>query len=311
MKTKQEKMEEGIKRLEQLKQETIIRFAEEIDFEHELSLYDVMMTHFVAGDLDYAFTCDVTEGMDKKDVKKLFELAREFQGLCFSKGESDYWLDSVENFPIHDYSIIAYSIFDSFEYLLTLAKDRGRDVLELLVSLRASEDLRDVAMIEYLRTTFVDDKALTAVLFDMSEKQSFYNIFTDEQRGILLNYPEGTLYSYGDNRIRITSPLVLGVEIYNNVSDDQITGKIDENDLDSLVLRLSEFYRDEYFDFEAEVFTLTDRYRDYTRKNEVSLYVESPEVVFDPESEAIQDAWRLGDEVLGGTYDTPYTNGSK
>ena len=40
----------------------------------------------------------------------------------------------------------SYSIFNSFDFLLQLAKDGGRDVLELLVSLRASEDLREAIL---------------------------------------------------------------------------------------------------------------------------------------------------------------------
>lgn len=311
MKTKQELINESIERLEKLKQETILKYAADIDFEHDLSLYDVMMTHFVAGDLDDVFITDVTAGMDKKEIAELFELAREFQGLCFCKGEAEYWLDSLENTPIHDYNIIAYSIFDSFNYLLELAKDGGRDVLELLVSLRASEELRDVAMLEYLRTTFVDDRVLTSILFDMADSNSFYNIFTDEQRGILLNYPEGTLYSYGDNQIRITSPLVLGVQIYNNVNQEQMISEIDEADLEPLILTLSEFYRDDYFEFEDEVYGLADKYRDYMRRKDISLTNENLDIIFDSECDEIQDAWILGDEVLGGTYDTPYSGGTK
>lgn len=311
MKTKQEIMDENIERLEKLKQETILKYTADIDFDHDLSLYDVMITHFANGDLDEAFLTDVTTGMDKKEVAALFALAREFQGLCFCKGEAEYWLDSLENTPVHDYSIIACSIFDSFNYLLGLAKDGGRDVLELLVSLRASEELRDAAVVEYLRTTFVDDRALTAILFDMADERGAYGIFTDEQKGILLNYPEGTLYSYGDNEIKITSPLVLGVQIYNNVNGDRTIDEVNENDLEPLVLTLSEFFRDDYFDFEAEVYTLADRYRDYSRQRGIVLDVEYPDIKYDAGCEVIQEAWVSGDEVLGGTYDTPYSGGTK
>ena len=311
MKTKQELMNESIERLEKLKQETILKYAADIDFEHDLSLYDMMMTHFASGDLDEAFMTDVTSDMNKKEVLELFSLAREFQGLCFCKGEAEYWLDSLENTPIHDYNIIAYSIFDSFNYLLGLAKEGGRNVLELLVSLRASEELRDTAMIEYLRTTFVDDRVLTAILLDMADSDSFYNIFTDEQRGILLNYPEGTLYSYGDSLLKITSPLVLGVKIYNNVNSDRMISEIDEGDLEPLVLTLSEFYRDDYFEFEDEVYELVDKYRDYIRKNRVNLTDENFDIMFDSECDELQDAWILGDEILGSTYETPYSSGTK
>lgn len=311
MKTKQEIIDEGINRLEKLKQETILRYTDEIDFDQDLSLYDVMINHFVNGDLDDVFDTSVTKGMSDTERKDLFDLTREFVGLCFSNGDVDYWLDSLENTPIFDYSLIAYSIFNSFGFLLGLAKDGGRDVLELLVSLRASEDLRDTALVNYLKNTFVDDKVLSSVLLDMSKKNSFYNIFTDEQKGILLNYPEGTLYAYGEDDIKITYPLVLGIEIYNNVNDDDPITEINESDLEPLILTLSEFFRDGEVDFYEEALTLVDKYRDYVRKNDIALSTEVSNIKFDTESELIQEAWSSGDEMLGSTFDTPYTGGSK
>lgn len=311
MKTKQEKIDDGIKRLEDLKQETILRYTEEIDFDQELSLYDVMINHFAKGDFDNVFDTDVCKGMSDSERKELFSLTREFVGLCFSNGDVDYWLDSLENTPISDYNLIAYSIFNSFDFLLELAKDGGRDVLELLVSLRASEDLRDTAIVNYLRNTFIDDRVLSAVLLDMADKNSYYRMFTDEQKGILLNYPEGTLYAYGDDEIRITSPLVLGVQIYNNVNPEEAITEVDENNLDSLMPVLSGFFRDESFSFYDEVMSLVSSYRDYVRKNDVTLGTEFSSIIFDTESNAIQEAWISGDEVLGETFDTPYTGGSK
>lgn len=311
MKTKQETIDEGIKRLEKIKQETILRYTSEIDFDQELSLYDVMIRHFANGDFDEIFDASVLNGMDKKSKNEIFGLTREYMGLCFTKGDVDYWLDSLEDTPVSDYNLIAYSIFDSFDFLLELAKEGGRDVLELLVCLRASEDLRDTAIVNYLKNTFIDDKVLINVLLDMASNESFYNIFTDEQKGILLTYPEGTLYAYKDNEIRITSPLILGVEIYNHVNvDNQIT-EIDTSDLEPLVLTLSEFFRDNNFDFYDETFILVDKYRDYVRKNDITLSTEISNIKYDVESDFIQNAWALGDEVLGGTFDTPYTGGSK
>lgn len=311
MKTKQERIEEGIKRLEKLKQETILRYTDEIDFDQDLSLYDVMISHFAKGDLDDAFDTSVTHGMSDKEKDELFELAREFVGLCFSKGDVDYWLDSLEDTPVADYSLIAYSIFNSYDFLLGLAKEGGRDVLEQLVSLRASKDLRDTALVAYLSNTFIDETVLSKVLLDMSKSDSYYNIFTDEQKGILLNFPEGTLYAYGDDEILVTSPLVLGVQMFNSVNDDAPITEINEDEVSALLVTLNEFFRDENFNFEDETFALVDRYRDYVRKNNVRLITEVKNIVMDTHSDVIQDAWASGDEALGSMFDTPYTGGSK
>lgn len=311
MKAKQEKIDVGIKRLEKLKQETILRYIEIIDYDQELSLYDVMINRFVQGDFDDFFDTDVTKGMGSEEKKELFLLAREFVGLCFSNGDVDYWLDSLENMPITDPDLITYSIFDNFDYLLELAKDGGRNVLELLVSLRACSDLRDTALVSYLRNTFIDDRVLSGVLFEMADSSSFYKIFTDEQKGILCNYPEGTLYAYDDDEIKITSPLILGVQIYNSVNEDNVIDKIDEANLTSVLNTLKKFYREDEFDFEDETLTLVDRYRDYVRKNDIKLGNEFSSIFFDTESDMIQDAWISGDENLGSMLDTPYSGGSK
>lgn len=311
MKTKQEKIDDGIKRLEKIKQETILRYTEEIEFDQELSLYDVMLNHFVKGDLDFVFESDAFSGMSEKEKKELCALVREYIGLCFSNGDVDYWLDSLENTPVSDFNLIVYSIFNSYDFLLELAKDGGKNVLELLVSLRASEELRDTAIVNYLRNTFIDDKVLSTVLLEMSKEGSYYELFTDEQKGILLNYPEGTLYAYGDDAINITSPLVLGVQIFNNVNSLAPIDDINENDLKTLVGTLSSFYRDENFDFYDQTMLLVGSYRDYVRRNKIVLGTEFSKVNFDEESNMIKNAWKAGDSVLGGTYDTPYTGGSK
>ena len=311
MKNKKDKIDEGIKRLEKLKQATIERYSMEIDYDQELSLYDFMINHFVKGDLDDVFNSDVFDSMSESEKKDLRLLVREYIGLCFFNGDVDYWLDSLENTPISDFNLIAYSIFDCYDFLLGIAKDGGKDVLELLVSLRASEELRDMAIVSYLRNTFVDDKVLCSILLEMSKKDSQYGIFTDEQKGILLNYPEGTLYAYSDDAIKIISPLVLGIQMFNNVNSEEPIEDFDDSDLNSIIMMLKEFYRNENFDFYDETMNLVGSYRDYVRRNDISLGTDFSEVVFDTESNMIKEAWKSGDSVLGGTYDTPYTGGSK
>lgn len=306
METKQDRINESVTRLEKLINETIIRYTDEIDYDQDLSLYDVMMRHFVNGDLDDVFVTNVITNMSKSEKKALFELVREFQGLCFYRGNPEYWLDSLENTPVQDYSLIAYSILDSFAFLLELAKDGGRDVLEKLVAIGSYGEFQNEAVIGYLRTTFADNQALSAVLLNMAEKNSKYDIFTDEQKAILLSYPDGSLYSYLKDEIRITNPLVLGVQIYNNVESEQLIDTIDEENMEPLLGDLKEFFIGGYFDFYDEVLILTDKYRDYVRKNNISLSTSNPRIINDEYSEVIQDAWLVGDEVLGGAYDTPY-----
>ena len=93
------------------------------------------MEHFVKGDLDDVFVTDVTDGMSEDEKRKLFDLVREYNGLCFAKGNVEYWLDSLENTFVADFDMIAYNILDSYNYLLNLAKHGGKRFLEQLSNL--------------------------------------------------------------------------------------------------------------------------------------------------------------------------------
>ncbi len=312
MKTKQERKDDSVKRIELLKQETIFKYAADISFNEDLSLYDVMMEHFVKGDLDSVFLTDVCDDMSKAEREELFQLARKYYGLCFANGDVDYWLDSIEDTVISDYDLIAYSILDSYDYLLSLAKVGGEKLLQRITSIRDNSEFKDSAIIEMFRNTFIDDRALTAVLEDINS--GTYDMFTNEQLGILLTYPEGTLYSYRDGRVVITDPLVLASRMYNDYNKeitDDLIGEIDENNYYEVFELVKNFFQDDGFDFENAVIDLSSRYRDYLRKSNTIFNGEVKSVVYDGDGVLIQEAWDNGDSFLGGTYDTPYTGGSK
>ena len=318
MKTANERKKDSIERLKILKDATIARYSESIEYNEPLDLYDVMMEHFSRGDLDDVFLTDVTSGMNDEEIEELFSLVREYQGLCFAHDDVDYWLDSVENTYVTDFEMISCRIFDCFNYLLELtklAKDSkidsmgGRSVLQQLVALREDEELRDVAIIEYLRDTFIDDRVLANILLDMSEENSLYDMFSDEQKGILLTYPEGTLYSYSNGKISITSPLILGAKMYNDFHEDiadNLIGEITDDNLDDSVNLMSGLFSDDNYDFYGSVLDLSNRYRDYFRQSKAILDDEEMSIVYDDDGSIIQDAWDGGDSFLGGSFDTPH-----
>lgn len=305
MKSKVKKVDAGIKRLEVLKGETILRFADEINFDSDVSLYDAMIEHLVKGDLDDAFMTDVTNDMSPSEKKSLFRLVRNYYDLCFIKGDSEYWIDSLEDTPIFDFDLIAYSILDSFNFLLNIAKKGGKEVLDKIEALRNCSDLQDAAIINYLRNSFVNDEVLTTVLLDASKKDSFYNLFTDDQLGNLFILPEGTVYYYSDeNEVKLVSPLVLGLEIYNRANLEQIDLE-NTDDLEAVAIDLKTFFAKGDFDFQLQVLNLSDRYRDYFRKNNVTIGDEV-KIVSDSDGSMIRKAWQSGDAFLGGMIDSPY-----
>lgn len=314
MKTKQERIEDSVKRIIKLKDEVILRYSEDINYDEELSLYDVMMEHFVNGDLDDVFLTDTTKEMSDAEAKQLFDLVRPYVGLCFAKGDVDYWLDSVENAMISDYEFIAASIFDTFDYLLEVAKDGGKNVLDQLVALRECEFLHDEAVLQYLRNTFVNDQVLKTVLVDMAKEDSYYKMFSNEQKGILLNYPEGTLYSYGDGNVRITSPLILGSKMFNDFNQyisDELIGEVTDQNVNDVMKTLSSFFEDDSFNFADTALDLSVRYSDYMLENNIVLNNETMNIVYDNDGEALRKAWDSGTGVLGSSYEIPYVPGTK
>lgn len=311
---KYKKIKENAKRISRMKDATIIKYGEEIDFDDEISLYNVMMEHFVKGELDAAFLSSVTKGMGKSGKKELFDSVRPYVDLCFSKGDVNYWLDSTENASPTDYDFIVACILDNYNYLLEIAKHEGIGVLEQMVSLRENDDLRERPVVQYLRDSFVDDRALKVVLRDMAEKDSYYNMFSNEQKGTLLTYPEGTLYSYDKDHIHIISPYILGSRMFNDFHKYLSVDLIEEvtgGNIDHVNKVLANFFADDSVDFEDTVLDLSARYRDYMVQTDNVFTDEAKDIVYDDDGRDIQMAWNTGDGVLGSSYETPYYGGTK
>lgn len=296
----------NLKCLETLKNETIKKYTEEIDFDQPLSLYDVMIEHFAKGDLDNVFKSPAFEGLDDNQKKELMALGRKYQSLCFYKGKSEYWLDSLEGASVVDYNLIAFYIVDSFSYLLQLAKEGGEEVLKQLTTIRNNSEFPDNAIVEYLRTTVVDDRVLTSILLDMTEEDSPYNIFTDKQKATLLNYPDGTLYFCQDDTAYIVSPLLLGAQIHNTFDPDNYIDTVSEDDSAELVSGLKQFFRSGDIDFVETVVLLSDKYRDFAMDNDFEESSQISRVKYDLDGGVIQEAWLVGDGMLGGSYDAVY-----
>lgn len=213
---KKEKRRYGVARLRELKDAAIILDLETMDVEDDLALYDSIFHCFARGELDNQFESIVFDGMSEDDRVKLIDLVKDYRGLCFYNGKAEYWLDSLEHIAISDSELITYSIFDNYDYLLELGKKGGRRVLEVLSSFQDSGYINS-SVVEYLRQSNVDDEVLETILLDMSKENSLYNVFSDEQKALLLGNPVGTLYTYTEDGVEIKSPIKLACELYVDI----------------------------------------------------------------------------------------------
>ena len=212
---------ESEKRINDLKQSVILRYSEDIDFNNEGELYQNIINHLVNGDLNDVFYSSCLEDISKDERKVIMDVVSDNSFLCFNKGNSDYWTDSVFSLPILDYEYICTRVLDNYNLLVKLAKNGGRDSLELLSSFFEVDEYRNSSIVDFLRNSFVDDKVLEKIIVDMSDRDSLYNIFTRRELALLCTAPDGILYFYDDNSIEFSSPILIAKEIYEKETGEE------------------------------------------------------------------------------------------
>ena len=276
---------EDIEKLENLKVATLDKYLEEIDLDSEIDLYDVMINHFINGDLFDYYLSDNLNDMSENEKKKLFKLVNEYIGLCFYNQDFNNWLDSVEMYRINDYDLISMNILENYDFLLRIAKNGGREVLDFLVKFVNESGYSDSSVIEYLRNTFNNDDILEWILLEMASKNSLYNIFDYSQKAKLLSYPEGVLYSSLESEensvdmkdvITFKSPLKLSLEILKLSNVPEINYD-NESDISNVAINISSLLpvNDDFSDIVRMIsLNYNKERRKLFRKNDVSIVVD-------------------------------------
>lgn len=221
-------VKDSVKRLEDMKQATILRYLSNINLDKEYDLYDEMMAHFVDGTLNDYFTSPVLDNLAEDDMEDVCSLANEYMSLCFYAGSSEYWADSIDGVSIDDYELITLKIFDNYDFLLEVARDGGKEVLEQMKTFQDKAAYTESSVIDLLRNSFTDDKLLKDVLIEMGHEDSSYSVFTDIQKAELCKFPEGTLFTYDDGKAILRNPL----ELLENLITDFNEVNYSEEDID-------------------------------------------------------------------------------
>ena len=272
--TNKEKRRFAVTRLGELKDQAIVLELEDMDTDNDLAIYDSIFHCFARGDLDNQFESVVFDGMSEDDRVKLIDLVKDYRGLCFYEGKGEYWLDSLDSIQLTDCELITYSIFDNYDFLLELGKKGGKRVLEQISQFQDSGYISS-SVIEYLRRSNVNDEVLEIILLEMGRVDSLYNIFTDNQKALLLGNCFGNLYSYGDEGLVIKSPVELAMELYQSKMMDKIT--ITEENAGEVVGMLSDFLLtvdvDDVIVRRADEY-VTDMYLNDYPKNNDNIYID-------------------------------------
>ena len=229
-----EKQEEiRFNRLEILKQETILRNLKDINLDNPSDLYEKMIRNFFSGVLDEEFLSTSLEKVAEEQKKEIFALARKYRDLCFYKGDITYWKDSIGGIYLSDLDLVCMKIFDNFDFLLDLANEGGETVLKQLSLFQKGTMSEKGSVIDFLRSTFQNDKMLKSILIDMSKEHGPYYLFNNEQKEILCTYPEGIIYKKGK-----TPPKEIAKEICQVVKQELSMKELSKDAFEEIVLSI-------------------------------------------------------------------------
>ena len=157
------------------------------------------------GAFDDIFLSEDLDGLKEEERQRILYLSRKYHYLCFYRGDMDYWLESVEGITDSNCDTIVAIILSNYNYLIRLAKNGGENVLNFLSKFKSSELFEKGAIISLLLLNFHDDDTLETILIDMAREDGRYRDFTDTQKIILCDTPEGVLYKETSDGLVILS----------------------------------------------------------------------------------------------------------
>lgn len=209
-------------RLEDLKQETLLRYLDYIDLNNEMDLYDVLLRAVVKGDLIDYYSSPVFKDLSEEEIKRIKTSFQANSSLCFYDGDINYWLDSLEGVTLQDLDLSVIRLMDHFDFLMELIRDHEESI-PLLKSFQKSNIFDSNSVIDTLRNTFSDDETLKKCIYEVSSENSLYKGLNDEEKAILFTYPNHILYEKVDNEVYVTDPFSLKKKITEYLDDDDLS----------------------------------------------------------------------------------------
>ena len=165
-----------------------------------------MVEHVFNGDLDQTFPTKTLLGLEDEEKAEIFQLARRYKELCFYSGNPEYWAESIEGAHFSDLDLICMKLFDHYDFLLGLVRDGGEETLKLLKSFQKEPMVVGGSVIDFLRNTFENDDLLRDLLLEMSKENGNYRGLTNQQKEVLLTYPNHVLFEIIDGEDKILPP---------------------------------------------------------------------------------------------------------
>ncbi len=121
-------------------------------------------------------------------------------------------------------------ILDNFDFLLSIAKKGGEDVLKEIFKLQSTNYLNRKILIDYLRKIFNDDDLLQLFLLELTDNNGKYNPLSIPFKAILCLYPEEVIFSKKDGKCILLEPdnLIHRINEISNYSFHNFSDVMDE-----------------------------------------------------------------------------------
>jgi hypothetical protein len=186
----------SIKRLDILKNEMILSYLSEINDPRDLETYELLVDKTFSGEFNDIFLSNYLDDVSKEERNRILEISNKYaKSLCLYCD----LINSCEGITGDDYDLVTNLVLDNYDYVIRLAKNGGEDVLKFLKKFESSDLSEKGAIIALLRNSFCDDDTLENRLIELSKEDGNYKDFSDTQKIMLCEYPEGTLYRRDDN----------------------------------------------------------------------------------------------------------------
>ena len=241
----------------ELKDLTVLRYLDEINFDDADSIYVVILRHLFNGDFNKEYTNKYLEEFNIDEKIKILNNCSKYSHLVLLNNDYSKYDESIDSYN-RDRDYLLLKVLDDYDFLIRLYLINS-DILDELTLYGESFGLNRHSVIEELRNDFLDDEILVECLNRMVSENKYYNLFDESRRSVLYDYPYGLLFAKYNNRFISRSVLDVATGIYNYVAKDNIdSSEVSDNPL--LVNQISKFLNGNLFDFKDIIIKLNDEF---------------------------------------------------
>ena len=213
------------KNIDDLKQNVILRYTKEIDYNDKDSLYEVLFRHLLNGDLSDIYKNDLLDGIDKTEKNMIINKTNKYRDLLLINGDVSSYDESVDIYNIDDKDFVLRLVLDNYDTLMNLVYYH-EDIIDEMDKIKNNFNYK-YSVIETLKNSFDSDKLLMKCMSRFIRENKLYNTFNEKQRVVIYNYPLGIMFE--DDKIN--SLLDIIVKIYNyakkeNISIDDLSNNV-------------------------------------------------------------------------------------